>query len=142
MLDANETPCQAHWSYGPPPAAAASSDVRAVAFTDHGIWYKDQTLNLLGRGALDHLDAAIDAGAEAAFAFLANLVRARSVAGIEQDALNIFAAEAESLGLSTTRLPFPGGPVADPSAGIAPTTTDRFQVLAASPGRRGRCTCC
>ena len=56
------------------------------------------------------------------------------MAGIEQDALNIFAAEAESLGLSTTRLPFPGGPVADPSAGIAPTTTDRFQVLAASPG--------
>ncbi|MBK6468350.1 MAG: M20/M25/M40 family metallo-hydrolase [Rhodobacter sp.] len=61
-------------------------------------------------------------------------MRAQSVAGIEQEALNIFAAEAESLGLSTTRLPFPGGPVADPSAGIAPTTTDRFQVLAASPG--------
>jgi len=54
--------------------------------------------------------------------------------GVEQDALNIFATKAESLGLTATRLPFPGGPVSDSRAGIAPTAADRYQMLATSPG--------
>ena len=61
-------------------------------------------------------------------------MRAQSTAGFEQDALNIFATKAESLGLTATRLPFPGGPVTDRRAGIAPSTTDRYQMLVESPG--------
>ncbi len=82
----------------------------------------------------NHLDVAIDAGAEAAFTFLANLVRVQSLTGNERAALDIFALEAESVGLTTARLPFAGGPVSDSRAGVAPTDTDRYQVLATSPG--------
>ncbi len=85
--------------------------------------------------ALDH---AINHHAEAAFAFLEELVRAPSTVGQEQSAMEVFAAEAQSLGLSIARLPFASGPSADPRAGIAPDpailSPDRFQVLATTPG--------
>ena len=70
------------------------------------------------------LDRAIDAHAEAAFAFLEALVRAPSTVGSEQAALDIFAAEATALGLAVERLPFANGPVADERAGIAPPAAD------------------
>lgn len=87
---------------------------------------------------LDELDRAIDAHAEAAFAFLAELVSAPSVVGSEQEALEVFAREVERLGLSAHRLPFSNAPMSDPRAGItqpAESLSDnRFQVLATTPG--------
>lgn len=87
------------------------------------------------------LDAAIDAHAEEAFAFLAALVAAPSTVGHEQGALEVFAREAESLGLAVERLPFSNEAEADPRAGVAPAphllSPDRFQVLATTPGDGG-----
>ena len=85
--------------------------------------------------ALDH---AINMHAEAAFAFLEALVRAPSLVGHEQAAMEVFAAQAQSLGLSVLRLPFASGQVIDPRAGVAPprakVSPDRFQVLAMTRG--------
>lgn len=87
---------------------------------------------------LDQLDHAIEARAEAAFLFLEALVRAPSTVGREADALEVFAREADRVGLGIRRLPFPAGPHPDPRAGVAPpadqVAPDRYQVLAASPG--------
>src|SRR5688572_5092716 len=84
------------------------------------------------------LDAAISAHAEAAYAFLDALVAARSTAGSEQAALEVFASGMAALGLEITRLPFRNGAVDHPSAGIAlpgdEATEGRFQVLATTPG--------
>ena len=84
------------------------------------------------------LDRTIDAHAEAAFAFLEALVRAPSVVGSEQAALDVFAHEAASLGLTVRRLPFSNDRVTDPRAGVtqpaALLTSDRYQVLATTPG--------
>lgn len=84
------------------------------------------------------LDDAIDAHSEAAFAFLEAMVRAASVVGAEQAAMEVFEREARALGLNSTRLPFANGPVSDPRAGIAPpaelVAPDRYQVLATTPG--------
>jgi len=84
------------------------------------------------------LDRAIDVHAETAFAFLEALVRAPSVVGSEQAAMDVFANEATSLGLAVRRLPFSNEPVKDARAGITPPagllTPDRYQVLAATPG--------
>lgn len=84
------------------------------------------------------LDRAIDAHAEAAFAFLEALVRAPSVVGSEQAALDVFAAEATSIGLMVRRLPFSNDQVRDARAGVTPTagllTPDRYQVLATTAG--------
>ena len=89
----------------------------------------------------NELDHAIDAHAEAAFAFLERLVRAQSTVGSEQAALEVFAQEARSLGLEVTRLPFPNTQMDDPRAGITQPAPlpgpDRYQVLAASPGDAG-----
>jgi len=65
------------------------------------------------------LDRAIDAQAEAAFAFLEALVTAPSVVGAEQAALEVFAGEAEALGFQVERLPFENGPVAHARGGCA-----------------------
>lgn len=84
------------------------------------------------------LDAAIDAHAEEAFGFLEALVASPSTVGREQGAMDIFAQEAESLGLAVERLPFSNNSQADPRAGVAPAShllsPDRFQVLATTPG--------
>ena len=86
----------------------------------------------------DALDLAITAHAEAAFVFLEALVAKASTVGHEQAAMEVFAAEAESLGLITTRLPFDNGPLTDPRAGVAQPLTNlspnRYQVLATTPG--------
>ena len=84
------------------------------------------------------LDRAVDAHAEAAFAFLEALVRAPSIVGREQGAMDVFAKEAAALGLSVTRLPFSNAPLQDPRAGVTPAkellTSERYQVLATTPG--------
>lgn len=84
------------------------------------------------------LDRAIDAHAEAAFAFLEALVRAPSTVGCEQGAMDVFAREAAALGLSVTRFPFANTQMNDPRAGVMPPahllTQDRYQVLATTPG--------
>ena len=86
----------------------------------------------------DALDDAISAHAEAAFAFLEALVRTPSTVGHEQAAMEVFAAEAQSLGLTVTRLPFANDQLADPRAGISQNPAalgpGRFQVLATTPG--------
>ncbi len=72
------------------------------------------------------------------FAFLEDLVRAPSTVGSEQAAMQIFARQAEALGLDVRRLPFPNAKVTDARAGITPPvgllTPDRYQVLATTPG--------
>jgi acetylornithine deacetylase len=87
------------------------------------------------------LDRAIDAQAEAAFAFLEALVSAPSVVGAEQAALEVFAGEAEFLGFQVERLPFANGPVDDTRAGVAPPvermSRGRYQALATTPGQGG-----
>jgi len=84
------------------------------------------------------LDLALRNGSEAAFQALERLVAAPSVVGAEHSALEVFAEEAASVGLSVQRLPFAGGPVGDPRAGVAPILgdgqPDRYQVLATTPG--------
>ena len=86
-------------------------------------------------GQLEH---AIEAHAGRAFAFLEALVRVPSVAGHEQAAMEVFAAEATDLGLEVERLPFVNGPLRDPRAGIAPgadrVSDGRYQVVARTPG--------
>ena len=84
------------------------------------------------------IDRAIELHSEAAFAFLEAMVREQSVAGAEQSAMAVFEREAQSVGLIVDRLPLGNGPLADPRAGIAPPaqlmTSDRYQVLAVTPG--------
>lgn len=86
----------------------------------------------------NELDRAIDSHAEAAFAFLEALVRAESTVGNEQAALEVFAREAQALGLGVTRLQFPNAQITDPRAGItqpaALLSADRYQVLATTAG--------
>ncbi len=82
---------------------------------------------------------AIEAHREQAVAFLERLVRAPSVLGSEQAALDVFADEAAAIGLDVRRLPFPDT-ITDPRAGAssAPDTgTARYQVLATTPGEGG-----
>ena len=64
------------------------------------------------------LDRAVEEYADRAFDFLEELVSASSVVGAEQRALDVFAREAESVGLVTERLPFSNTPDADPRAGV------------------------
>ncbi len=84
------------------------------------------------------LDDAIARHAETVFAFLEDLVAADSVLGREQGAMEAFERGAQSVGLTTRRMPFVPGPLEDARAGIAPSpekiTADRFQVFATSPG--------
>ena len=53
--------------------------------------------------------------------------------------MEVFARQAEALGLSVERLPFSNEKVTDPAAGITPPadllTPDRYQVLATTPGK-------
>lgn len=84
------------------------------------------------------LDRAIDAHSEAAFVFLEALVRAPSVVGAEQAAMEVFAQEAAAIGLTVRRLPFSNAPMKDAQAGVAPPahllTQGRYQVLATTQG--------
>lgn len=93
----------------------------------------------LGVWRLDQLDTAILANANTAFSFLERLVGERSIVGQEQAALEIFAQEAEQIGLTVERLPFSNCPVVDRRAGVnqpvAQLSAERFQVLATTPGK-------
>ena len=86
----------------------------------------------------NELDRAIGAHTEEAFAFLEALIRAPSIVGCEQAALDVFAREAEALGLAVERLPFSNAQMADRRAGVTPApdllSPDRYQVLATTPG--------
>jgi acetylornithine deacetylase len=88
---------------------------------------------------LDDLDRAILAHREAMVAFLEDLVRAPSTVGSEQAAMEVFARQAEAIGLNVERLPFPNAKVSDPRAGVTPPvdllSPDRYQVLATTPGK-------
>ena len=87
---------------------------------------------------MDALDRAIEESADHVFDVLGTLVSAASVLGSEQQALEVFGREMESIGLVTTRLPFSNDRVVDPRAGVTPSsvprTDDRFQMLAETPG--------
>jgi acetylornithine deacetylase len=87
---------------------------------------------------MGQLDRAIHAHSERAFVFLEALVRVPSVAGFEQPAMEVFAHEAASLGLTVERLPFSNGPLGDPRAGVAPAVEQlsegRYQIVATTPG--------
>lgn len=84
------------------------------------------------------LDRAVEENADRAFDFLDELVSASSVVGSEQRALDVFAREAESVGLQVERLPFSNTLDTDPRAGVTQTRADltegRFQVFASTPG--------
>ena len=90
---------------------------------------------------LEALDDAINLHSEATFAFLEKLVRAASTIGQEQGAMEVFAAEARSIGLTVVRLPFGTARMADPRAGVTQDarllSPDRIQVLATTPGEGG-----
>jgi acetylornithine deacetylase len=66
------------------------------------------------------VDAAIDACAERAFAFLDALVRERSLPGAEQRAEDVLAAELQRIGMAVDRVPFPDSIELDPAAGVGP----------------------
>lgn len=84
------------------------------------------------------LDRAVHTHAPRAFDFLEELVSANSVVGWEQEALDVFTREVESVGLVAERLTFPNGPTGDSRAGVAQSgvhlSEDRFQVVARTPG--------
>lgn len=84
------------------------------------------------------LDRAVQENADRAFQFLEELVSASSVVGSEQQALDVFVREIESIGLLVKELPFSNAPDTDPRAGVTQTGADlsdgRFQVLASTPG--------
>lgn len=90
---------------------------------------------------LKQLDHALEIAAPKAFAFLETLIRAPTTLGNEQAALEIFADEAEAVGLAIERLPFSNGSLNDTRAGVAPradlVTPNRFQVLATTTGQDG-----
>jgi acetylornithine deacetylase len=68
---------------------------------------------------ISDVDAAIDAGAQDAFAFLERLVAAPSTLGAEAKALDVAAAELDRLGLAVETLPIPAVIEQDPLAGVA-----------------------
>jgi len=77
------------------------------------------------------LDAAIDRGAERAFAFLSRLISAPSTVGSEGQALEVFATELEGMGFQTGKIFLPSDIGADPRAGVAQSIEgDRYDVLA------------
>lgn len=83
------------------------------------------------------LDASIERHVEGALRLLEALVACKSVVGTEQEALEIFAAEAAAIGFEVERLPFDGRVDDDPQAGVPQKLTtglDRFQVVARSTG--------
>ena len=86
----------------------------------------------------NQLDRAIYAHADAAFSFLEALVMAASTVGAEQAAMDVFALEAEVLGLKVQRLPFANAALKDARAGIVPQaqllTPNRYQLLAHTSG--------
>ena len=92
----------------------------------------------LGARMSDQLDLAILANADAAWDFLERLVRERSTVGQEQAAMDIFADEAERVGLTCQRLPFSNTPEPDRRAGVnqpaGQLSAGRYQVLATTPG--------
>lgn len=81
------------------------------------------------------LDRAIDRHTEAAFRYLEDLVRAPSVVGSEQAALEVFAAEMEDLGFAIERLPIAGDIGEVPGSGVPSRSYEgRYDVVARRAG--------
>jgi acetylornithine deacetylase len=72
-----------------------------------------------GAGRLDEVDRAIEAGAGDAFAFLADLVRARSTVGDEAAAQELVAGRLAGLGFEVRRVPVPAETADHPAGGVA-----------------------
>jgi acetylornithine deacetylase len=89
-----------------------------------------QTSGRIGSG----IDAAVDAHAEAAIAFLERLVRHPSLSGAEDSAQRELAGELERLGLAVEWLPVDDSVLDDPAAGISSRPYDSDQVLVARRG--------
>jgi acetylornithine deacetylase len=100
----------------------------------------DQSVDLLPKPVIDpewaaRIDKRIAAHAEDAFLFLERLVAAPSTVGQEQGALDVFAAELESLGFSIERLPIPEAVAELPGAGVPMLPYDgRYDVIARRAG--------
>lgn len=94
-----------------------------------------QPIDLIGRIDAGALDRAIARHADAAVSFLEALVRAPSVAGSEQAALEVFAGEMEDLGFEVERLPIPHDIVDVPGSGVPPASyRGRYDVVARRVG--------
>jgi acetylornithine deacetylase len=92
----------------------------------------------LAHFSVAELDAGIDRGAAAAFAFLERLVGEASILGAERGALTVAAAELERLGFAIEWLPIPADIGDDPSAGVPQAVAGPREVLVARrPGRDG-----
>ena len=90
---------------------------------------------------LEQLDRRIGDRAEQAFAFLEALVRAPSMVGAEQGALEIFEREARSLDLLVERLPFAAGASRKPTASRRIPSVSRRIASRCSLQRRGMAAC-
>jgi acetylornithine deacetylase len=84
------------------------------------------------------VDAAIDACAERALAFLDALVREPSVPGAEQGAEDILAAELARIGMTVERVPFPDGIELDPASGVGPGSYEGRTLVVGRLGGAGR----
>jgi acetylornithine deacetylase len=81
-------------------------------------------------GSFEAVDRAVEAGAEAAFSFLAQLVAAPSTVGQEARAQEIVAAELTRLGFGVSRVPIPPEVAAQAPGGVAQHAYDgRHDVL-------------
>lgn len=82
----------------------------------------------------DDVDAAVEAGAEDAFALLERLVAQPSTVGRETGAQEVLAGALAGLGFAVTRLPIPDDIAEHPAAGLPPCPyTNRYDVV----GERG-----
>jgi acetylornithine deacetylase len=81
-------------------------------------------------GSFEAVDAAIEAGADAAFEFLERLVREPSTVGHEAGAQEIVAAELDRLGFAVSQVPIPPETAAATPGGVAQRSYDgRGDVL-------------
>src|SRR5262245_36562318 len=83
-----------------------------------------------GSAGWAHVDAAIEAAAESAFAFLERLVAEPSTVGTERGAQDVVAAELVRLGFAVTELPVPDQIADHAPAGVAQCSyADRPNVV-------------
>ena len=99
----------------------------------------DQSIDLLAlnlpAGLAERVDARIDAHAESAFQFLERLIAEPSTVGQEQSALEVLAAELETLGFAIERLSIPADIADVPGAGVPMCSYDgRYDIVARRSG--------